>query len=86
MDEQGLRGFETGAWYGVSVASGTPPAIVSKLNSGIARALREPDVAKRFAADGAIIVADSPAEFTTFFAGELKKWGSAVTASGAKVE
>ena len=86
MDEQGLKGFETGAWYGVSVASGTPPAVVNKLNAGIARALREPDVSKRFIADGAVIVADSPQEFSGFFAGELKKWGTAVKASGAKVE
>lgn len=86
MDEQGLKDFETGAWYGVSVASGTPQAIVNKLNAGIGRALREPDVAKRFISDGAVIVGDSPQEFTTFFAGELKKWGAAVKASGAKVE
>ena len=33
MDEQGLKGFETGAWYGVSVASGTPPEIVQKINA-----------------------------------------------------
>jgi tripartite-type tricarboxylate transporter receptor subunit TctC len=86
MDEQGLKGFETGAWYGVSVASGTPPEIVQKLNEGIARALREPEVAKRFTAEGAVIVADTPAQFTAFFEGELAKWGKAVQASGAKVE
>ncbi len=86
MDEQGLKGFETGAWYGVSVASGTPTDIVQKLNDGIARALRDPDVAKRFTAEGAVIVADTPEQFATFFQGELSKWGKAVQASGAKVE
>jgi tripartite-type tricarboxylate transporter receptor subunit TctC len=86
MDEQGLKGFETGAWYGVMVASGTPPEIVDKLNAGIVRALRDPAVAKRFENEGASIVGDSPAAFTKFFAAELTKWGAAVKTSGATVE
>lgn len=72
MDEQGLKGFETGAWYGVSVASGTPPEIVQKINAGIVRALRDPDVAKRFVSEGAVIVGDTPQEFTMFFDGDSK--------------
>lgn len=85
-DEQGLKGFEASAWYGVAVAGGTPQPIIRKINAGIVRALKEPDVAKRFIADGAELVGDSPQDFAVFFQQELDKWKSAVKSSGAKPE
>ena len=34
----------------------------------------------------ALIVGDTPGEFTAFFRSEIAKWGRAVKASGAKPE
>ena len=86
MDEQGVKNFETGAWYAVCTTGGTPPEIVQKLNDGIVRAMKDPAVAKLFDAEGATIVADKPQEFAKFFQGELEKWAAAVKASGAEVK
>jgi tripartite-type tricarboxylate transporter receptor subunit TctC len=86
IDEQGLKGFETGSWFGMSVPTGTPREIVSKLHAESARILALPDVRNRMVSEGAEFVVDTPEQFTAFLRSEIDKWGKAVRASGAKAE
>ena len=86
IDEQGLKGFETGSWFGMSVPTGTSREIVSKLHAESARILALPDVRNRMVSEGAEFVVDTPEQFTAFLRGEIEKWGKAVRASGAKAE
>lgn len=86
LDEQGLKGFDTGSWFGMSVPTGTPRDIVMKLHAGATRAIQAPDIRDRMSAEGAEFVGDTPEQFTAFLKSELVKWGRAVKASGAKPE
>jgi tripartite-type tricarboxylate transporter receptor subunit TctC len=86
IDEQGLKGFETGSWFGMSVPTGTPREIVSKLHAESTRILALPDVRNRMVSEGAEFVVDTPEQFTAFLRSEIDKWGKAVRASGAKAE
>ncbi|MEK6592223.1 MAG: tripartite tricarboxylate transporter substrate binding protein [Pseudomonadota bacterium] len=86
LDEQGLKGFETGSWFGMAVPTGTPREVVSKLHAEAVRAIAAPDLRNRMGAEGAEFVGDTPEQFTAFLKTELDKWGKAVKASGAKVE
>ncbi|MEQ1773392.1 MAG: tripartite tricarboxylate transporter substrate binding protein [Burkholderiales bacterium] len=86
LDEQGLKGFDTGSWFGMSVPAGTPNDIVMKLHAAATRAIQAPDIRDRMSAEGADFVGDTPAQFTAFIREELVKWGKAVKASGAKPE
>jgi tripartite-type tricarboxylate transporter receptor subunit TctC len=86
ISEQGLKGFETGSWFGVSVPTGTSKDIVSRLHRESVRILALPEVRDRMASEGAEFVADTPEQFTAFLRGELEKWGRAVKASGARPE
>lgn len=86
IDEQGLKGFETGSWFGVAVPAGTPRDIVNKLHAEVARIIKMPEVTDRIASEGAEFVGDTPEQFTAFFKAEVAKWGKAVTVSGAKPE
>ena len=70
----------------VLAQTGTPEAIVNKLQGEIARIIRLPEVRDRFAQEGAEFVGSSPAEFTAFVKAEVVKWGKVVLASGAKVD
>lgn len=86
LDEQGLKGFETGSWFGMAVPTGTPAAIIAKLHAESTRALQAPDLRDRMIAEGAEFVGDTPEQYTAYIKTELVKWGQAVKASGAKVE
>ena len=86
ISEQGLKGFETGSWFGVSVPTGTPRDIVTKLHGEVVRIIALPEVRNRMTSEGAEFVADTPEQFSAFLKTELDKWGKAVKASGAKPE
>ncbi len=86
LDEQGLKGFETGSWFGMAVPTGTPAAIIAKLHAESTKALLAPDLRDRMMAEGAEFVGDTPEQYTAYIKTELVKWGLAVKASGAKAE
>ena len=86
ISEQGLKGFETGSWFGMSVPTGTSKDIIAKLHAEAVRALAAPDLRNRMSSEGAEFVADTPEQFTAFLRTELDKWGKAVRASGARPE
>jgi tripartite-type tricarboxylate transporter receptor subunit TctC len=86
ISEQGLKGFETGSWFGMSVPTGTPRDIITKLHTEAVRILGLRDLRDRMTSEGAEFVADTPEQFTAFLRTELEKWGRAVKASGAKPE
>ncbi|HEX2830450.1 MAG TPA: tripartite tricarboxylate transporter substrate binding protein [Burkholderiales bacterium] len=86
ISEQGLKGFETGSWFGVSVPTGTSKEIVNRLHKESVRILALPEVRDRMIAEGAEFVGDTPEQFTAFLKGEIEKWGKAVKASGARSE
>ena len=86
ISEQGLKGFETGSWFGVAVPTGTSREIISKLHAEVIRIIKLPEVTERIASEGAEFVGDTPEQFTDFFKSEVAKWGKAVKVSGAKPE
>jgi tripartite-type tricarboxylate transporter receptor subunit TctC len=86
LDEQGLKGFETGSWFGMAVPAGTPRDIISRLHAESLKAIASPDIRDRMSAEGAEFVGDTPEQFTAFVKSEIAKWGRAVKASGAKPE
>jgi tripartite-type tricarboxylate transporter receptor subunit TctC len=84
--ESGLPGYDSTQWYGVLVPAGTPREIVLRLHDEIARALRDAEVGKRLAADGAEAVGSSPEEFSAFIVSESEKWAKVAAAAGIKPE
>lgn len=86
LNEQGLKGFETGSWFGMAVPTGTPRDIIMKLHAEANRAIAAPDIRDRMSAEGAEFVGDTPEQFTAFVKAEIAKWAKAVKASGARPE
>ena len=84
--EAGVPGYEFLSWYGLMVPTGTPKAIIAKLNAEVVRALALPDFKLQLAKDGSEAVGSTPGEFAAFLAAEMAKWAGIVRASGMKVE
>ena len=60
MVEQGYPGWETGPWFGLFVRTGTPDAILRRLNGEAVKALTAPQVAEKLSGLGASVVGNSP--------------------------
>ena len=84
MAESGLEAYEANGWLGIVVASGTPAAIVQRLNAEVAATLKRPEVRDRIAAAGGEPAAGSPEEFAALIRAETEKWAEVVKLSGAR--
>ncbi len=73
-------------WFGLMAPANMPPAILSKLQQALAKAVEQPKVIEIFAATGARAVATSSADFTRKVDEEARVWKSVVTKAGIKVE
>ena len=84
--EQGVPGYDTGAWLGMLFPIGTPRAIVARMNTELIKIVRTPEVTERLFKLGAEPLSSTPEEFSTHIKSELRKWGKAVVDAGVKVE
>lgn len=82
MAEAGLPGFDVDFWYGVLAPSGTPAAILTKLNDGFVKALGDKDTRERLANQGAQIYGNTPEQFAAFIRAEIQKWGKVIKSAG----
>jgi len=84
--ESGYPDYAFTSWVGVLAPAGTPSEIVAALNAHIVKAMRNPAVIERLAADGNEVVAGSPEQFAALIKAELARWARVVKASGMKPE
>jgi tripartite-type tricarboxylate transporter receptor subunit TctC len=86
VSESGVPGYEAVQWFGIAVPTGTPQAIVQRLNEEIRAILAMPDVHARFAELGFDVVGDKPDEFGEFLRAENEKWSKIAKISGTKLD
>jgi tripartite-type tricarboxylate transporter receptor subunit TctC len=86
ISEAGVTGYEFDVWYGLLFTGGTPRDIVNKTNAEIARVLKSPAVAERYASAGLEPLVTSPEEFAALIKNEIPKWQKVVKAAGLKPE
>ena len=84
--ESGVPGYEVVLWSSLFAPAGTPHAIVSKLHAEVARIVRLPDVAEKFATHGVVPVGNTPEELAALIKHEIAKYGGVVKASNIKAE
>ena len=84
--ELGYPGFEVSVWYGVFVPAGTPPAIISRLNTELNKALHADDVRAMFTAQGVEALGGSAEDFRKFNAAQDKKWSEVIRKGGIKAD
>jgi tripartite-type tricarboxylate transporter receptor subunit TctC len=84
--EAGVPGYVATNWWGVVAPAGTPQPIVDKLHDAIAELLNSEATKKYLDNEGAAPVHMSSAEFGTFIAAEIAKWGPVVKKAGMKAE
>jgi len=81
-----LPGFEMSAWQGIVVPSATPKDIVAKLNAEINKAVQNPDLRQRLAAQGAEPLGGTSEHYAEYIRTELLRWTKVVKDSGARAD
>jgi tripartite-type tricarboxylate transporter receptor subunit TctC len=73
--ESGVPGYELRSWYGLTAPKKTPPALILTLNQAVGAVMTSPDIKERLAADGAEAAPpNSPEQFRTLIADEIRRW------------
>ncbi len=85
LQEAGVKDFQVTIWHGLYAPKGTPAAVLTKLNSALKVALKDPEFIKKQEGLGAVVTADNrvePAEHKKFVAAEIAKWTPIIKAAG----
>jgi tripartite-type tricarboxylate transporter receptor subunit TctC len=83
---EAVPGYVATNWWGIVAPAGTPAPIVAKLHDTIAGLLDSPTTKKYLDNEGAAPVHMSSAEFGSFIAAEIAKWGPVVQKAGMKAQ
>lgn len=86
LQEQGYGNVNLVAWFGLVVRAGTPASAVNRLSDEVIKALRAPEVAKRFTDQGLEVAPQTASEFKTFMETETVRWGKVIKDAGIKLE
>ncbi len=86
VSESGLPGFEVSLWIGVMVPTGTPVAIIDRLNAEARRAVQSPDVSSRLIEEGYEIIMSTPAAMAATIAKQTAEWERVVRTAGIRAD
>jgi tripartite-type tricarboxylate transporter receptor subunit TctC len=84
--EAGVPGYEAVIWLGIMAPTGTPGAIVDKLNGEIDKVLRRPETKEAWSKQGAEPLFMTPAEFDKYIRADIDKWAKVIHTAGIKVQ
>ncbi|HEX2830931.1 MAG TPA: tripartite tricarboxylate transporter substrate binding protein [Burkholderiales bacterium] len=84
VGETVAKGFAVTNWYGLVAPAKTSPAIVERLNRDVVKVVHHPDLAQRYAADGAEGVGSTSRQFAAHIKAENDKWGRLIRETGIK--
>jgi tripartite-type tricarboxylate transporter receptor subunit TctC len=84
--EQGVPGYESGTYQGVTVAATMPAANVAKLNAALLKIMAMPEITKRMNDAGADVTTSTPEEISNFLIKESARWAGVIKKAGPELE
>lgn len=86
VDEAGVPGYQSVAWYGLIGPKDLPPAVLAKISDAVMKACRSEPVKGVVANQGGEMVASTPQGFDDFIQAERKRYAPIVREAGMMVE
>lgn len=84
--EAGVPGYSSVPWYTISAPSGTPAAVINKLNAEINAVLKDRELVQRWDALGIVPLGGSPADAVKRNEAETAKWNAVITTANIKLD
>ena len=78
LDESGVPGYDKAAWFGLFAPAAVPEPVITRIYQAVAKVLKDPEIVKRLAAEGAVARGEPPAEFDAFVRAELATWAKLI--------
>ncbi len=86
MAESGYPGFEAPAWWAILAPAKTPPDILKRMNDEVNKALKNPDIAIKLAAQGIDVVGGSADSARVFVDKQMDIWAKVVKDNNIKAD
>lgn len=74
VNELGVAGYDVDQWFGILAPANTPPEIVQRLNTEIARAIARPEIKASLTQLGFATTTSTPAEFQKLVSSDIDRW------------
>ena len=71
--EAGLKGYESGSWYGIAAPANTPRPVIERLNKEIVAAVKASEIQERLIKEAVIPSGNSPEAFAAFIKTEFDR-------------
>ena len=86
VSESGMPGFEFNSWFTIMAPAGTPKDITHRLATEVQKALADPEVREKLAAQGLTPRGSSPEDVGTATRAQLAKYGALIKANNITAE
>jgi len=78
--------YEVDSWYALFAPAKTPPAIVARMQSEIARTIQQPEIRQKLLEQGGDPVGSSPEHLDRVVKAELRKWAEVIREAHIKLD
>ena len=87
IDEQGLKGFESGSWFGVFAPTGTPGQVIDRWSTALRGLLAQPEFSERIVTlGGQLAKPNTPEEFAAFVERDVGRWAKIIAQAKVRLE
>jgi len=86
IKDQGVPGFRVGSWYGILAPSGTPPAIINKINLELGKIVANPEVRSKLLEQGWTTTHTTPAQMNKQIQSEIQDWKVVIERAGITLD
>jgi tripartite-type tricarboxylate transporter receptor subunit TctC len=86
LAEAGVKGIDTGTWFGLLAPAATPKEIVARLNTDVVKLLAQPEFRKQLEAIGAEPVGNSPEQMARQIKDDSEKFARLVKDAKVVIE
>ncbi len=84
--ESGLKGVDSGTYWGCLAPAATPRDIINQLSAALAGVLKQRDVSQRLVELGFDPLGSSPEQAAANFRSETEKWARVIRAAGVRLD
>jgi tripartite-type tricarboxylate transporter receptor subunit TctC len=84
--EEGLKGFEMSAWYGIYMPAAAPKAVQDRVHDEVNKVLAMPETKARLEMIGSEITPMTQAQFVQFHTAEFNRFGDIIKKNNIQVE
>ena len=82
----GKTTMDMGAWQGLVLPKGTPPAIVSKVSAALQKSIQNKDLTSRLEGQGSIMLGGTQQQYVDYMRAEGERWARVIKETGAKAD